>query len=393
MNSISRPARSIFFGMSILVGQTWLKNHALVIEGNKIHALVPKTSMKNYLPAKQYEFDEDAYLTPGWIDLHIHGANGHDVMDSSLDAMEVMSQSLAKEGVTGFLATTMTANHEQIETVLKTIAPFQSANSGAAMLGFHLEGPFIAAAKAGAQCAQYAIAPNSALIRHWQTLAKKAIKIVTFAPELAHSLSFIKTLNTLGIVPAIGHTNASYAETCAAIQAGSTYATHLFNAMRGMHHREPGATGALLLADAVTAELILDGMHIHPAMAALAFRLKGKEKLVLVTDAMRAKCLKNGRYELGGQWVKVNGNQVTLSDGTLAGSTLRIPQAMQNMLQFSACSLIDVINMVTLNPARVLNLSAQKGSIAAGKDADLVVINKTFNVLLTMRAGRKIYEQ
>ena len=225
----------------------------------------------------------------------------------------------------------------------------------------------------------------------WQQAAKGLIKLVTLAPELPGAIEFIQRLRAKSIVVSVGHTDATYEETLAAIQAGCSQATHLFNAMRGFHQREPGAVGALLLTPEVSAELIVDGKHLHPAMVDLVQRLKRKDKLLLVTDAMRAKCLGDGHYELGGQPVDVTGGKATLKNGTLAGSLLRMPQAIKNMEQFSHCTLIDAIDMASANPAGVLGLQTSKGSIEVGKDADLVVMNKDFEVVMTMREGREIF--
>jgi N-acetylglucosamine-6-phosphate deacetylase len=217
------------------------------------------------------------------------------------------------------------------------------------------------------------------------------IKLVTLAPELPGALPLIKALRDRHIIVSAGHTNATYAEMVAAIRAGCSQATHLFNAMRGLHQREPGAVGALLLSHDVMAELIVDGLHLHPAIVELALRLKGKEKLLLVTDAMRAKCCDDGEYDLGGQTVMVRAGKAKLSDGTLAGSTLRMPQALKNMVQFTSCSLADAVSMAATNPAHVLGLSDRKGTIAVGKDADLVVLNAALDVAFTMREGREVF--
>lgn len=388
---MSNSKRLILSGMQILVEDEWTEKHAVVVENGVIRAILPEEMISHHLPAKQYQFPNHYYLIPGLIDLHIHGADGHDVMDGSVEALQGIGRALAAEGVTGFLATTMTASNERIELVLKTIATAISDPVGAAILGAHLEGPFISKIKLGAQRGDAIELPDPRLIQEWQEIANGAIKLVTLAPELPESLSLIKVLDKMGVIISVGHTNATYAETCNAITAGCSHATHLFNAMRGLHQREPGAAGALLLSDMVNAELIVDGLHLHPAMVELALRIKGKDKLLLVTDAMRAKCLGDGDYELGGQAVTVRQNKATLADGTLAGSTLSMSQAIKNMVQFTQCSLADAVSMASLNPARILGIASRKGSIANGKDADLVVMNASLDVVMTMRDGIEIY--
>lgn len=385
-------ARVIFSGMKILHEGAWLSDHAVVVEAGKIKAIIPDEMIPNHLPATQQIFPATDYLIPGFIDLHIHGANGHDVMDGTGEALQEIRLSLAREGITGFLATTMTAPSEKIESVLQRIADSMNELAGAAILGVHLEGPFISPAKMGAQLNGTQQIGDIDLFKAWQQLANGAIKLVTLAPELPEALQFIHQLNELGVTVSVGHTNATYAETCAAIEAGCKHATHLFNAMRGLHQREPGAVGAALLSSQVKAELIVDGVHLHPAIVELAYRVKGDQHILLVTDAMRAKCLGDGQYELGGQTVVVRDREARLLDGTLAGSTLRMPEAIRNMVKFSGCSLIEAIQMASLNPARVLGMADRKGEIEVGMDADVVVMSEGFEVKLTMCEGRVVFE-
>ncbi len=393
--------RSIFSGMQILLDHHWVKDQAVIVEDQSIKAIIPAEMIKHHLPATKYLFDEQHYLIPGLIDLHIHGAAHHDVMDASPDSLHTISRALVEEGVTGFLATTMTAEPARIERVLEVIASvmlqqqeIDQQEVGAAILGVHLEGPFIAPSKLGAQMGEYVKLPDVKLIREWQTRAAGSIQLVTLAPELVGAVEFIKALIEMDIIAGIGHTYATYDETYAAIAAGATYATHLFNAMRGLHQREPGAVGVLLLEPEVSAELIVDGVHLHPGMVELAWRCKGKDKLLLVTDAMRAKCASggDGEYELGGQKVKVQAGKATLADGTLAGSVLRLPQAIKNMCQYTHCSLEDAIAMATHNPAQILRLDTRKGRIEIGFDADLVVLNPDLEVKLTMCMGKESYK-
>lgn len=390
-NDVNQSQRMIIFGLQILFEWKWQAKHALVIEENAIKDIIPQEEIQHYLPAKQLEFPQDHYLIPGLIDLHIHGAGGKDVMDASQEALITMSKTLAREGVTGFLATTMTAENTHIEAALATVQDVMPHCDGAQILGVHLEGPFIAKTKMGAQIGDLVLPPDVALMAHWRQTFPNMIKLVTLAPELSGATQLIQYLRQNGIIASIGHSDATYVETQAGIAAGCTHATHLFNAMRGVHQREPGAVGALLLSDQVMAELIVDGLHLHPAIVELAFKLKGKDRLLLVTDAIRAKCFGDGCFELGGQHVDVKAGKAMLMDGTLAGSTLRMPQAIKNMMHFTGCSLADAICMASYNPAKVLGLDAQKGSIAVGKDADLVVLNPALEVVMTLCEGRETY--
>jgi N-acetylglucosamine-6-phosphate deacetylase len=389
---MSHEKRVIFSGMSVLLENKWAQYKAVVIESGKITAIIADDMIKHHLPAAHHEFSSDHYLVPGFIDLHVHGAGGDDVMDGTIQALTGISDRLASEGVTGFLATTMTEQTERIEAALSVIPAAVKQAKGAAMLGVHLEGPFIAREKMGAQQGEHVRTPDIELFKRWQALAGNQIRLVTLAPELENALPFIQALCAMDVIPAIGHTDATYHQTMAAIAAGSTYATHLFNAMRGMHQREPGVVGAVLLAPTVFAELIADGKHAHPAMCELALQVKGKDRLLLVTDAMRAKCMGDGCYELGGQTVTVKAGKATLADGTLAGSVLRMSDAIKNIIKFTHCSLADAITMASMNPARQLKIADHKGSIDIGKDADLVVLSQALSVQLTMRAGKVVFK-
>jgi N-acetylglucosamine-6-phosphate deacetylase len=390
---MTKAHRVIFSGMQVLIEGEWQSNLAVVIEEGLIQALLPEQMIKHHLPAKQYLFPSDCYLIPGLIDLHIHGAAGSDVMDGEGEALLNIGRALAEEGVTGFLATTMTAESTQIEKVLQVVATVMRENERSGILGIHLEGPFISKEKLGAQGCSGVVLPDLALMKHWQKIANQSIKLVTLAPELQDALALISALHMQGVTVSIGHTDASYTQTMAAIQAGCTQATHLFNAMRAMHHRDPGVVCALLLSEQISTEIIADGVHVDPAVIKLALRIKGKDRILLVTDAMRAKCLGEGEYELGGQKVMVQFGQAILPDGTLAGSTLYLSQAIKNMMTFTGCTLADAIMMASYNPARALNLHHRKGTIHVGKDADLVVMDQSLSVLLTMRAGEVVFNQ
>lgn len=386
-------SRVILSGMQVLIEQHFVSDLAIVIENECIKNIIPKAMIHNHLPALHYELHHEHYLVPGFIDLHIHGTHGRDVMDATQESLLAMSRTLAADGVTGFLATTMSASNTAISAALKNIATMMSDKQGAAILGAHLEGPFISKTNCGAQCSDEVRLPDMKLLQQWQDENNNVIKKVTLAPELPGSLEMITALCKMGVIASIGHTHASYEETCDAIAFGCTQATHLFNAMGAIHQRQPGALTALLLANQIDAEIIVDGVHLHPAIVELVYRLKGKDGLFLVTDAMRAKCLGDGEYELGGQAVTVSKGEARLANGVLAGSTLRLPQAILNMVSFSKCSLVDAIYMASTNPAKALGLSDRKGTIAVGKDADLVVLDAAFDVHLTLRGGRAIFKK
>ncbi|WP_134702579.1 N-acetylglucosamine-6-phosphate deacetylase [Ammoniphilus sp. YIM 78166] len=335
-------------------------------------------------------------VVPGMIDVHIHGAAGADTMDATEEALEIMSRALPAEGTTAFLATTMTQDQEAIERALKNAAVYIEGNNKvgkAEVLGIHLEGPFISAIRAGAQPPGAIRLPDVTLFQRWQELAGGAIRLVTLAPEQEGGLEFAAYLKQTGVVASIGHSDATYEQTVQAIQAGVTHATHLYNGMRGMHHREPGVVGAVLLRDEIKVEMIVDGVHACPEMIDLAYRLKRAEGIILVTDAMRAKCLGDGHYTLGGQDVQVEGGKAVLEDGTLAGSIIKMKDAAWNMMSYTKCTLEDVIRMTAENPARQLGFWNRKGSLRVGKDADLVVLDEQMNVRMTFCRGTLAYQQ
>ncbi len=231
------------------------------------------------------------------------------------------------------------------------------------------------------------------MFKKWQTVSKNHIKLVTLAPERDGGLELTAYLRDTGVIASIGHSDAKYEEAVEGIKAGITHATHLFNGMRGLHHREPGVVGAVLLHEQVKTELIVDGIHVRPEMVKLVFRQKGKEGIILVTDAMRAKCLGSGIYQLGGQEVFVSDQQATLKDGTLAGSILKMKDAARNMMSFTNCTLEEVIYMSSTNPAKQLNVFDRKGSIKVGKDADLVLLDKNNQVVMTFCRGELAYKR
>jgi len=333
---------------------------------------------------------------PGFIDVHIHGANGADVMDATEEALDIMSETLPREGTTSFLATTMTQSDKAIEKALENAGNYigkQPKTGKAEILGIHLEGPFVNSKRAGAQPLEHIIDPNLDVFKRWQTLAKDTIKLVTMAPEQPGGLELIRYLKETGVIASIGHSDATYDEVDEAIKTGANHVTHLFNQMRGLHHREPGVVGAAFLREELKVEIIADGIHVRPEMVKLAYKQKGSEGILLITDSMRAKCLKNGHYDLGGQDVAVQDGKAVLHDGTLAGSILKLGNAMKNMLAYTGCSLEDVMNMTSVNPAKQLNMFGQKGSISKGKDADIVILDDNLDVFMTFCRGTLAYQK
>lgn len=383
-------------GVQVYAEDILIENGFIKINNGKI---VEIGSMEELEKENEFEIIElpgQYKAIPGLIDVHIHGVNGADTMDATKEALDIMVTALPKEGTTSFLATTMTQEGKQIENALINAGQYiekQKPNGKAEILGLHLEGPFVNAKRAGAQPIQHIIDPDLALFQKWQNLTNGNIKLVTLAPERPGGLEMIRYLKSNGIIASIGHTDATFDEVDQAIDAGANHVTHLFNQMRGLHHREPGVVGAAFLRDELKAEIIVDGVHVRPEMVKLAFKQKQSEGLILITDSMRAKCLKNGKYDLGGQEVTVKNGKAVLEDGTLAGSILKLGHAVKNIISYTGCSFDDAIEMASVNPAKQLNMYDRKGSIAVGKDADIVILDEQLEVYMTLCRGALAFKR
>lgn len=324
------------------------------------------------------------YISPGFIDIHIHGSNGSDTMDGTIEALKIISNTVMNYGTTGFLPTTMTMDISSIYTALDTVKKALKMDlEGAQILGVHLEGPFISEKYKGAQREDFILKPDYAYIEEYIDI----IKIITIAPEIEGSIDFIETIKKeSNTTLSIGHSGASYEEAMAAIKAGISHCTHIFNAMTPLHHRNPGVVAATFNSD-ITCELIADKIHVHPELFKLIFNIKGEDKLVLVTDAIRASCMKDGCYDLGGQTVQVREGKAQLANGTLAGSLLTLNIAVKNFIEVTDAPIHQVIKLVSLNPARVIGIDDKKGSIEIGKDADIIIFDENINVKMVFIAG------
>lgn len=344
--------------------------------------------------AEEIELPENAVVLPGFIDEHIHGAGGSDAMDGNTKDLAIIAETVAKEGTTSFLATTMTQSKENILKAMRAVKEYREAagEQGARIVGVHLEGPFIAAAHKGAQPLEYVAAPDAKTFDEYNAACGNAIKIITLAPETDGALDFIRHIVAQGTVVSIGHTGAKYAEVKAAMEAGATNVTHTYNAQSPLHHREIGVVGSALLLEDLYCELICDTIHVSVPAMQLLVKNKRADKLALITDAMRAKGLADGVSELGGQTVYVKGGEARLADGTLAGSVLRMNRALQNMVEKVGVPFTQAVDYCTINPARTLKMENEAGSIAEGKRADFAVLNDKFDVLYTVRDGKIIYK-
>ena len=327
------------------------------------------------------------FLLPGFIDMHIHGSAQMDTMDASDEGLHIMAKSLLKEGTTSFLATTMTQSFDNIERAITNVAQFQPKLDEAEVLGLHIEGPFVSKQRAGAQPLDYIVQPDIEVITKWQALSGQKIKQITLAPEEPNGMTAVQSLSENGIIVSIGHSDATFEQMQEAVQLGASQGTHLYNQMRPFHHRDPGVVGGVLLLDAIKAELIVDFIHMHEGAVEMAYRLKGADGIILITDAMRAKGMPYGEYDLGGQLVHVTESGAHLSNGSLAGSILTMDQAVRNMHQITNCTLEELVKMSSYNAAQQLKLT-NKGQLIEGYDADAVIVDEHLLLHQTIKAGQ-----
>lgn len=326
-------------------------------------------------------------LCPGFIDLHIQGGGGSDVIEATPEAVGQVARVHLKHGTTSFLATTIAAAREGKDSHLRALSELsRQVPGGGNVLGIHLEGPFISQVKKGMIRGDYISRPGMKELAKIIKACGGKLRMMTVAPEVKGNIAVIKELRSSGIIASLGHTDAGYEDAMAGIKAGITHATHFFNAMTGLHHRFPGAVGACFDSD-VSVQLIADLVHVHPAVVKLTVRSKGPEKTALITDAVMAAEMPDGAYEGYGQKIFVKRGIVRGAGGVLAGSTLTQDRAVRNIvsLGFPAA---DAIRMATLTPAQVIGISGRKGIIKKGADADLIIIDNKINVRMVMVRGK-----
>lgn len=366
-----------------------IESPVVVIEDDRIVALGAREAVEEPDGVRRIDFP-GLTLVPGLIDIHIHGGAGHDVMVNDPAGLAGMERQMAKHGVTSYLPTTVTAPLDRTLTALenlgKTISSRRSETNRARPLGIHLEGPFISHAKRGVHPPKYLLPPTPEVLdRFWQASAG-TIRMMTIAPELPGAEETIRRARALGVRSSLGHSDATYDEASAAIRAGAEHATHTFNAMRALNHRNPGILGAVLTDDAVMADVIADGVHVDPAVVRLFLAAKGPDRAVLITDAISATGMPDGLYRLGSFEVEVKGDRCE-HQGKLAGSVLTLDRAVRNIVAFGGWKLQQAVRLATLNPARLLGLHG-RGMLAAGSIADLAAFNSKGEVVATVIAGK-----
>ncbi|WP_027624129.1 N-acetylglucosamine-6-phosphate deacetylase [Clostridium lundense] len=378
--------RAIING-KIITEDELLENKAIIFD-KKILEIADKCELKKF-DLEEIIDAENNYVSPGLIDLHIHGSGGKDTMDGEIESIKVISNTICKNGVTAFLPTTMTMSKENIYNAFSVVRECMNLDlGGAKVIGAHMEGPFLDENYKGAQNADYIINPDFNFIKGFEDV----IKIITLAPEKDKENEFIKKVKKeTDIVLSIGHTNATYEEAISSIVNGVSHATHTFNAMTPLNHRKPGVVGAIFNTD-VSCEIIADKIHVHKAIFNILVKVKGKDKIILITDSMQAGCMQDGVWELGGQKVIVKEGSARLEDGTLAGSILTLNKAIKNILENTNLQVWEVVAMASINPARDIKIDHKKGSIDIGKDADIIILDSAFNVRHTIIEGKTVFK-
>jgi N-acetylglucosamine-6-phosphate deacetylase len=361
----------------------------LLLDDGKIVEVSSRAAREVAKGARSFDFP-GAVLAPAYLDIHIHGGMGHDVMDPNADGIARFEGFLAQHGVAAYLPTTVTAPEENILRALdwlaKRIEKSDAAGAGARPLGIHLEGPFISHARRGVHPPEYLVPPTlSRFERYWQA-SRGNIKVMTIAPEVEGAMEVIAEASRRGVCCSLGHSDSDLETARAAIAAGAHHATHTFNAMRPLDHRQPGLLGAVLTDSGVTADIIADGIHLDPTVVQLFLRAKGTQAAVLITDAISATGMPEGRYRLGSFEVEVRGNKCTRGD-TLAGSVLRLDQAVRNVMQFAGWKLEEAVQLASVNPAAVIG-EKSRGILTAGAGADIVVLTPRGEVQRTIIGGR-----
>ena len=362
-----------------------------VLFTDKIEGIVDESE----IPAGAEIIDaEGGYVSPGLIELHIHGYLGKDVCDASEESIRIISKGLLENGVTGYLPTTMTVDMEVTKGAIESVRALMAESTtpefdGTTILGVHAEGPFISESKKGAQDPRYILKPDAKFVK----ANADVIRVITLAPEEDDAdFSAIREITAdTGVVVSMGHTSADYDTAVAGVKAGVRHATHLFNAMTPLTHRGPGVVGAALNSDEVSTELIVDTHHVNAALFDTVYKLKGR-KLCFITDCLPAGGLPEGEYTLGGAKIIYKNDLCRLEDGTIAGSVLKLNKGVWNVYTNSKIPLHECVNCASLNPATTLGIQDKKGSIKAGKDADLVILDNEFNVRKTIIGGKVKYE-
>jgi N-acetylglucosamine-6-phosphate deacetylase len=393
-NTRNSPTRLLIRCGSLVLPNLIARDQCIFVQDGLIEEIASHLDA----PADAQIIDASSNIVmPGFIDTHVHGAMGADTMDATPEALHTMARFYAQHGVTGFLPTTMTATREEIDAAVESVARWQTSRVRlraeetrevlAAVLGVHIEGPYVNPRQCGAQPPQFMRLADPTEYGKWFDTG--AVRLITLAPEMGEAnLKLIEYALTQNCAVAVGHTDATYDQTQRAFALGANQATHTFNAMRPLRQREPGVVGAVLNNSAAFAQLIADNWHVHPATMNVLYQCKGADKIAVITDAMEATGLGDGEFKLGAHRVLVRNGKARLKDGTLAGSLTTMDVCLRNIMAATGCSLIEASRMCSHTPAQSIGMGQRKGLVAQGYDADLVIVDAQLNVTRTIVQGR-----
>ncbi|MGP8254021.1 MAG: N-acetylglucosamine-6-phosphate deacetylase [Terracidiphilus sp.] len=388
--------RTVLTADNLWTGSSLLPYPIVEIEGDRVVAITEGFGAHVEVPGAELHEFKGAMLAPAFFDVHIHGAAGHDVMEATPEALAAIGRFLATRGTGSYLATTVTAPLDMTLRALDGLAKLIDhpdridADGDAALpIGIHLEGPFLSHAKCGVQPKEYLLDPDMATFDRLYEAAGGHARLMTLAPELPGAVELVAHATAKGVRVSVGHSNATAAETRAAIAAGAVSATHTFSAMRPLDHREPGILGIVLATDSLYAELICDGIHNVPEMAKIWWKTKGPERGILVTDAMSAAGMPDGEYQLGNFAVQV-ANGRAMARGVLAGSVLTLDRALENFVAFTGATLDEALRLLTVNPAAMTGFGDEVGTIAVGRKANLVAIDETGKLAASIHNGELV---
>ena len=367
----------------IILEDKVLEDYYMEVEDGKI---------KSFSKEQPKEFEDSGeIIAPGLVDTHIHGYHGEDIMNAKKGALEIISKGLLETGVTSFLPTTLTDSTERLDEACRVVGEEYKDVTGAKVRGVFLEGPFFTEKYKGAQNEKYMSDPDIEKLKKWKNLSNGLVNKIAIAPERAGVEDFIHKANTMGVTVALGHSDASYEDAMAAVDEGANIFVHTFNGMSGLHHRNPGMVGAAMNSEAIS-ELICDGHHVNPVSANILMDVKGRDKIALITDCMSAGGMANGDYKLGEFDVVVKDGTARLKEGgNLAGSILKLKDAVKNVVDWQIADVFEAIQMASLVPAKSVGIDDVCGKLKIGYDADFIVLDQSLDLKSTYLNGEKVF--
>ena len=381
--------KTIITNGTIVTPQEIITGNTIIVEDRKIAEIIK--DVPNLTPQTQVIDAMGGWVAPGLIDIHIHGALGIDTMQATHADIHLIARYLARHGVTSYLLTTWSAEEKRIINTLEKIKSCPQPVDGAQHLGVHVEGPYLNPFYRGAQRLDLIRKPDPKEYSKWFEM--DIIRLVTIAPELEGSKELVQSALSHHTEIAIGHSGASYEQVVEAADQGVRQVTHMFNGMAGLHHREPGTLGGCLAEDRLYAQIICDGVHIHPQMVKMAVRAKTPDRTILISDAICGTGLPDGEYLIDGQEMKVVNGIPRTPEGGLSGSTLTLDRAVKNTMEFTGLPINEVLPMATAVPAKAMGWDGQKGTLLPGADADIIILNGSSQVFLTMIGGQVVYRE